>query len=514
MLTRWPERTPSVGFDLPVKVFFHCILLAMVVGQLTPRTVAGEERRHLARVRSDDGASEASFRRSKSVAAEEGTTSRGFSAREMVLLQRIDQLERRVAALESRLAVGASATPPLDLPAKSQEERAPAQNLAERADSAGGSSTPALPGGVKMGILLDGYYGYNLNRPVGRINLLRAYDVLSNSFSLSQAAVVIEKPPDVAAGRRIGLRLDLQYGQATETLQGNAANELRPQAYRPIFQAYGTYVAPVGRGLTVDFGKWAGALSVEGNYSKDQMNYSRSYFYTYSPFYHFGFRTSYEVNDRLRIEHWLVNGAQQSEDFNGFKSQAILVTVKPRRTLSWNVNYYTGVEGRDSVPVLNPGFASLPTQPGLSTDVIRPAPRGRLHIADSYVLWNPTGRLTLAGQGFYVVNREQTFSPPSRVTGGGAWARYQFTPRFSLAGRAEYLSDRGGLFSGVPQALKETTATADYKLADGFLIRTEWRRDSSNQPFFLTNSPGVLRHHQNTATLGLVWWFGNKQGTW
>ena len=42
----------------------------------------------------------------------------------------------------------------------------------------------------------------------------------------------------------------------------------------------------------------------------------------------------------------------------------------------------------------------------------------------------------------------------------------------------------------------------------------EWRQDFSNQPFFLTNSPGVLKHHQDTPTLGLVWWFGNKQGTW
>src|SRR4029077_3166609 len=102
---------------------------------------------------------------------------------------------------------------------------------------------------------LDGYYGYNFNQPVGRINLLRAYDVLSNSFSLNQATMVIERAPDVEAGRRFGMRVDLQYGQATDTLQGSAANEPRPQVYRPVFQAYGTYILPVGSGLTVDFGK-------------------------------------------------------------------------------------------------------------------------------------------------------------------------------------------------------------------------------------------------------------------
>ncbi|HKS42125.1 MAG TPA: outer membrane beta-barrel protein, partial [Blastocatellia bacterium] len=333
----------------------------------------------------------------------------------------------------------------------------------------------------------------------GRINLLRAYDVMSNSFSLNQAAFIIERAPDVKAGRRFGLRLDLQYGQATETLQGSAANELRPQAYRPIFQAYGTYVAPVGSGLTVDFGKWASALGIESNYTKDQINYSRSYFFNFLPFYHFGFRSTYNVNDKLSVTHWLVNGIQQSEDVNGFKSQALIVNIKPTGKISWNVNYYTGIEGRDETPNLNPGF---------------PVPHGRTHIFDTYATINATDKLTFALEGDYVVNRVTKNSAPSRVTGGAAYARYQLTPVVALAGRAEYLSDRGGLFSGVTQALKETTLTADYKVAEGFLLRGEWRRDFSNRPFFLTEKPGRLKKEQNTATLGLIWWFGRKQGSW
>ena len=47
-------------------------------------------------------------------------------------------------------------------------------------------------------VTLDGYYGYNFNRPTGGINLLRAYDVSSNSFSLNQASIVIENAPIAA----------------------------------------------------------------------------------------------------------------------------------------------------------------------------------------------------------------------------------------------------------------------------------------------------------------------------
>lgn len=71
-----------------------------------------------------------------------------------------------------------------------------------------------------------------------------------------------------------------------------------------------------------------------------------------------------------------------------------------------------------------------------------------------------------------------------------------------------------GLFSGVTQDLKEDTLTAEYKFAEGFVSRLEYRRDFSNRPFFLTHTPGVLRREQQTATLGLIWWFGRKQGTW
>ncbi len=55
---------------------------------------------------------------------------------------------------------------------------------------------------TRVNLSLDTYCAYNFNHSVGRVNLLRAYDVLSNEFSLSQASVVLEHAPDVSAGRR------------------------------------------------------------------------------------------------------------------------------------------------------------------------------------------------------------------------------------------------------------------------------------------------------------------------
>jgi hypothetical protein len=52
-------------------------------------------------------------------------------------------------------------------------------------------------------------------------------------------------------------------------------------------------------------------------------------------------------------------------------------------------------------------------------------------------------------------------------------------------------------------------------LAEGLLVRAEFRRDWSNERFFPGRLGGVdLRRGQNTALVGGVWWFGNKPGAW
>lgn len=374
-----------------------------------------------------------------------------------------------------------------------------------------------LPGGATLNYTFDGYYDYDFNHPIGRVQYLRAYDVLSNAFSINQADVVFALDPDVAAGRRYGVRLDLQFGQATETLQGSPQNEPRPDIYRNIFQVYGTYVVPLGKGLTVDVGKWASSLGIEGNYTKDQVNYSRSFFFNYLPFYHAGVRTSYKVNDKLAVNYWLVNGTDQSEPTNSFKDELFGFTAQPAKSVLWNFNYYLGQDHPDAAPATN---CNAPVQPGLCLQAITPAPDGKQHIFDSYVTWNATPKLALSLEGDYLISREWAkaapgeSSAPSHVDGGAAYARYQLTPKMALGGRTEYLSDRGGLFSGTTQALKEFTGTYEYKFGDGFLTRVEYRRDWSNVPYFLTNKPGMLSSSQPTLTVGMVWWVGGKQGAW
>jgi hypothetical protein len=452
------------------------------------------------------------------------------------LRQMVLELSARVAVLEeqrrqenaptaaSNLSTSATATTHNEVSVSSvphatgAHEPASAPAVSEISAAQSPPLPAVLPGGATLNYFFDSYYGYDFNHPLGRVQYLRAYDVLSNAFSINQTGIVLALDPNMAEGRRYGVRLDLQFGQATETLQGNPANEPRPEIYRNIFQAYGTYVFPVGKGLTVDVGKWASSIGIEGNYTKDQMNYSRSYFFNYLPFYHAGLRTNLRINDKIAVNYWLVNGTQQTEPTNSYKDELFGLALQPATKLSWTVNYFVGQDHPDSVHAQNCG--SVPIQPGLCLTPVSPAPDGKQHIFDTYATWNVTPKVTLALEGDYVIAREWTnaapgeSSAPFHTAGGAGYARYQWTKRNAVAARAEYLSDRSGLFSGTSQALKEFTGTYEFKVADGLLTRLEYRRDWTNVPFFLTNKVGVLSQNQDTLTVGMTWWYGGKKGAW
>jgi len=433
----------------------------------------------------------------------------------------VHQLEARVSNLENELKAArqpapetAGTTPTVQATAEEAKSGSDPQPAIVQGSAPQPQPESAILRGTTVNFLMDGYYGFNFNNPIGRVNLLRAYDVGSNAFSLNQADVVLENAPDLEHGKRFGLRLDLQFGQATETLQGNPSNEPRPDVYRNIFQVYGTYIAPIGTGLNIDFGKWASSIGIEGNYTKDQMNYSRSLWFDFLPFYHMGVRASYKVNDKLTLNYWIVNGTQQTEPTNGFKDELGGLKLQPRKNVAWTINYYLGQEHPDFEYVPGSTEPGLPTQQGTPFVPIPNPPHGKLHIFDSYVTWGVTSNLSLAAEADYVIQRLETTSAPLHTDGGALYARYQFAPRFAIAARSEYLSDRGGLYTGVTQAIKETTLTLEQKMAPGFLVREEWRRDSSNHAYFLTDALGILKKEQNTATIGIVWWFGAKTGAW
>ncbi len=379
-------------------------------------------------------------------------------------------------------------------PAQSEEARTRTASVTADDGQQGSASANDSLDKWTLNATLEGFYEYNWNRPPDRVTTLRIYDTRANTFGIQQAALVVESAPDRKENRPFGLRLDLQFGQATENTQGSSLNEPRPDAYRYVWQAYGSYVFPGSRRVQVDFGKFASNFSYETNYAKDDDHFSRSLLFAFLPGYHSGLRTQVTLNDRISVLYMLTNGVQQTEDFNEFKSNQFAAVVTPATNVSWTINYYFGQEQPDS------GAAG--------------GPDGWLHIFDTYVTYTPTPQLSVGADANHTSNQVQEGDPKSTLTGFAGYVRYQPFAAARFALRYEHLDDSGGLFGGVPQVLNEVTLTAEHKVADGFLIRGEFRHDSSDTDFFPGRSPEVLRRGQTTALVGAVWWIGGKKGTW
>jgi hypothetical protein len=242
----------------------------------------------------------------------------------------------------------------------------------------------------------------------------------------------------------------------------------------------------------VDFGKFASNLGYETNYAKDDVNFSRACLFNVLPYYHTGLRTTLPVSDKFTVMYMLTNGIQQTEDFNNFKSNHFTAIVRPVTSVTWTTSYFFGQEQPDN------------GQPG--------GPDGWFRVFDTNGTIAPTAALTFAFDLTHVSNQAHAGDESLVLNGAGGYARYQLAAPAAVAVRYEHLDD-DGLLTAVAQRLQELTLTAEYKLADGFLARGEFRRDWSNVSFFPVHDGGASTG-QNTALVGLVWWVGNRTGGW
>ncbi len=120
---------------------------------------------------------------------------------------------------------------------------------------------------------------------------------------------------------------------------------LRESPYKNIEEAYGSYLAPVGKGLQIDVGKFVTNAGAEVIEAKDDWNYSRSLLFQLAiPLYHAGVRLTYSPNDKVTLMGGVINGWNDVNDNNTAKSVMASVTFKPSGSLSIIENYIGGPE--------------------------------------------------------------------------------------------------------------------------------------------------------------------------
>ncbi|HUZ45335.1 MAG TPA: porin [Terriglobia bacterium] len=328
---------------------------------------------------------------------------------------------------------------------------------------------------------VDGYYGFDFNHPADRQAGLRVFDNYTNQFNLNLAELVIKRSPDTSVSR-LGYNLTFGYGNAMNVVNGSEP-VVGASFDRNVEQAYLSYLAPIGKGLQIDFGKFVTPAGAEVIESAPDWNYSRGILFGYAiPFYHFGVRAAYTFNPKVTLTGFLVNGWNDIVAPNTGKTYGFSVAYTPNSKVSLTQNYLGG-----------PQMANTNSH--------------WRHLTDTVLQINVTPKLSLLenfdyGAGDLPVGFVNTV----HWTGIATYARYAFNNKYAFAVRYEYYDDHDGFTTGTPQHINEYTATLERTFAEHFITRAEFRRDMSNEPFFPRGVDGLSKN-QNTVDIGLMYVF-------
>ena len=357
-----------------------------------------------------------------------------------------------------------------DLPAAKREgAEAPADPAASPSPAPVPEKPAAAAAPIAISGFVDAYWGYNFNQPEADTQL-RNFDTHHDQLSLNLIEVALERKP--AAGSRLGFRADVNYGPANDLV--HATEPGGADVFNAFGQGYVSYLAPAGRGLQLDAGKFVTPHGAEVIESRDNWNYSRSLLFALAiPYYHVGLRASYPCGEKLALAAFFVNGWNNA----GGRTFGLQAALKPHVALSIVQNVMAGTEqgGDDS---------------------------GRF-LSDTIVTWTVTPSLSLMAN--YDYGRDRMAGDAVSWSGVAAYARLQVTSGWALASRFERLHDGDGFMTGTPQTVKELTLTSEYKAGGALLARLEYRRDFSDQSFFLRGED--LVRSQDTVTVGLVYGF-------
>ena len=356
------------------------------------------------------------------------------------------------------------------------------------------STTPSLAGllgSTTLSGFVEVYYGQNFNNPASQTNSLRFFDGATNQFGLNLVELVVDKTPEVT-NSRTGYHVALGFGQAMNAVNGSDHAGLGFDQY--LKEAYFSYLAPAGKGLHIDVGKFVTPHGAEVIETKDNWNYSRGLLFSYAiPYYHLGMRAKYAFSDKYSISGFLVNGWNNVVDNNTGKTYGIGFGWNPSKKLGIVQNYMVG-----------------PEQNNLN-HIVR-------QLSDTVITYSPTSRLSFMvngdyGRGDRILTDPTTnaFSPPVFWTGVAGYIKYSLPGGSAIATRYEYYDDHDGFTTGtlVPTHCHEFTTTFERVLAHHIISRFEFRRDVTNQPVFLKGSNPVL--DQNTLTAGLVFTFDSRE---
>ncbi len=292
--------------------------------------------------------------------------------RERALLERVDQLERRLAEVEGLLKkpaavtdatakvapnsvvtpqpVAAEATPASE--AKIQEpppkkKKAEPFAFADWSWLSGNARTKELAMDTPFftpEIRFDVNYTNSFNHPKDNTIGGSSEIFRSGEVQLTQIGVGGDFHYNNVRGR-----LMTQFGMYSQTTPRNDASPGRGQwnldnAYRYVSEAYGGYHFDKMHGINVDAGIFMSYIGLWSYYNFDNWTYQPSYVSSNTPWFFNGVRVQFFPTEKLKIEPWIINGWQSYGKFNRAPGIGGQILYRPNAKTSLVLNNYWGTD--------------------------------------------------------------------------------------------------------------------------------------------------------------------------
>jgi hypothetical protein len=370
--------------------------------------------------------------------------------------------------------------------------------------AAAGAQTPQQPTGAAPEWQYSGFVdvGYlnSFDDPSNHIFRNRGTTPRVDEWDVNMAAASLQK--NVSEQSRLGLQLTAQTGEDSKTFgfSPSSPNIGGANTLLHLGPTSVSYLAPVGRGLTVQGGIFNSLIGYDSLYAKDNFTYTRPWGADYTPYFMLGVNVSYPIDEKLTGTFGVVNGYFHLAHANNVPSVTGQLAYKASGTVSVKETALYG-----------------PAQTNTAIDLWR-------ILADT-IVERKAGSLTTAFE--YQFGSEQVDAPANPRA---LWMSAQLPIHWVVQGpwsatlRPEFAWDRDGRWIagqlGAEQSVKAITTTLEYRVpykgAQG-IFRLEYRYDNSRGAaggFFTGGevSPGVdgLTPGQHLLALGAIFTFDSS----
>lgn len=310
-----------------------------------------------------------------------------------------------------------------------------------------------------FGGFVDSAYLFAPNDPLNQVFRSRGTTWHVNDPFVNMAAAYVKKPPTDSS--RFGTELLVQTGKDDEIFgfSATAPNLGGSDVLRHLGLANVSYLAPAGKGLTIQGGIFGSLIGYDSLWAKDNVAYTRPWGADFTPYLMLGVNASYPFTDRLTGTFYVVNGYWHLAHANNVPSTGVQLAFKATPELTVKNSTMYGPHQSDT---------SLAFWRAINDTIVE-----RRH-----------GPVVVALNGHFA-----TEQVADRAGTRAWWMSAQLPVRWNVRGpwsvtvRPEWARDTTGRWTLATQTVGAVTTSVEYKLSRpngiGALLRAEHRFDRS-----------------------------------